>query len=90
MSNQHVIQRLQEARVLFRSHCAKPEPKNLYDKQSWNMAGVYAETIKPEDEEAFVFYALLTMGGLHHHHEEEEENYCEYFQVAWRTSLMPE
>ncbi|PVF93939.1 hypothetical protein CPB86DRAFT_828990 [Serendipita vermifera] len=103
MSNQHVLERLQKSRVIFRSHCAKPEPNNLYDKQAWNMAGVHlilvesmlsvyrqAETIKPEDEEAFVFYALLTMGGVHHHHEEEEENYLPMLEPEFQNPIVDE
>jgi hypothetical protein len=43
-----------------------------------SMLSVYkqAEGIKPEDEAAFAFYALLTVGAVHHHHAIEEKQYC--------------
>jgi hypothetical protein len=43
-----------------------------------SMLSVYkqAEGIQPADEQAFGFYALVALGGIHHHHKTEEEVYC--------------
>lgn len=40
MSNQTVIERFERSRAIFRGHCARSMPDNLYDRQAWNMAGV--------------------------------------------------
>jgi hypothetical protein len=54
------------------------------------MLSVYkqAEGIKPEDEEAFAFYALITMGGIHHHHVTEEEKYCALVPALSLTHIV--
>ena len=35
-----------------------------------------AQSIAPEDEDAFGFYAAVTIGAIVTHHREEEEAYC--------------
>ena len=53
--------------MLLRSHLMLTEALLSVYKQ--------AEGIKQEDEAAFAFYALFTVGGIHHHHAIEEEKY---------------
>lgn len=44
------------------------------------MLSVYqqAEGVKPGEQSAFAFYALVTVGGVHHHHLQEETEYRAY------------
>ncbi|KIM25414.1 hypothetical protein M408DRAFT_210589 [Serendipita vermifera MAFF 305830] len=103
MSDPAVLERFERSRVLFRSLVGRPEPDNLYDRQAWNMGGVHlmltesmlsvyrqAEGIKPADEAAFAFYALITMGGVHHHHMTEEEKYLPALEPEFKTPIVDE
>ncbi|CCA72628.1 hypothetical protein PIIN_06565 [Serendipita indica DSM 11827] len=103
MPNPAVIARFERSRALFRAECAKPEPADLFDRQSWAMAGVHlilvesmlstyqkAESIAPKDEQAFGFYALVTIGGVVTHHREEEEEYIPRLQPELVTPIVDE
>ncbi|KAG8819785.1 hypothetical protein FRC17_010329, partial [Serendipita sp. 399] len=103
MPNQATLDHFEHARALFRSVVVKPEPANLYDRQSWNMAGVHlvltesmlsvykqAETITKEEEETFAFYALVTMAGVIHHHIEEEKNYLPCLEPEFKSPIEDE